>query len=88
MRNLDSDDRVTDKLNKPKTSREWLEPQPLSFMEVTVIWWHFEVCIWVVSCIEKWLVLNIFSMFPISFLLFIISIHSTNFVFAIHFLAF
>ncbi|XP_073753157.1 protein FAM228B isoform X3 [Callorhinus ursinus] len=33
MRNLDSDDRVTDKLTKPKTSREWLEPQPLSFME-------------------------------------------------------
>ncbi|XP_064428007.1 protein FAM228B isoform X2 [Mirounga angustirostris] len=33
MRNLDSDDRVTDKLNKPKTSREWLEPQPPSFME-------------------------------------------------------
>ncbi|XP_004395001.1 PREDICTED: protein FAM228B [Odobenus rosmarus divergens] len=33
MRNLDSDDRVPDKLTKPKTSREWLEPQPLSFME-------------------------------------------------------
>ncbi|XP_032722843.1 protein FAM228B-like isoform X2 [Lontra canadensis] len=33
MRNLDSDDQLTDKLHKPKRSKEWFEPQPLSFME-------------------------------------------------------
>ncbi|XP_045835955.1 protein FAM228B isoform X3 [Meles meles] len=33
MRNLDSDDLLTDKLHKPKRSKEWFEPQPLSFME-------------------------------------------------------
>ncbi|XP_054557292.1 protein FAM228B isoform X2 [Talpa occidentalis] len=33
MENLDSDDLVTDKLLKPKSSKEWLEPQPVSFME-------------------------------------------------------
>lgn len=28
-------DLITDKLPKLKSSREWLEPQPLSFMEVS-----------------------------------------------------
>lgn len=28
-------DPITDKLPKLKSSREWLEPQPLSFMEVS-----------------------------------------------------
>lgn len=48
MRNLDSDDLISDKLHKPTSSKEWLKPQRLSFMEVTVVW-HFEVCIWVVA---------------------------------------
>ncbi|XP_058407680.1 protein FAM228B isoform X1 [Diceros bicornis minor] len=34
MENLDSDDLKTNKLPKLKRSKEWLEPQPLSFMEV------------------------------------------------------
>ncbi|XP_014637543.1 PREDICTED: protein FAM228A isoform X2 [Ceratotherium simum simum] len=34
MENLDSDDLITNKLPKLKRSKEWLEPQPLSFMEV------------------------------------------------------
>ncbi|GAB5570009.1 protein FAM228B [Prionailurus iriomotensis] len=34
MTNLDSDDMLTDKLHKPKSSKEWLEPQPLHLMEV------------------------------------------------------
>ncbi|KAF0876282.1 protein FAM228B [Crocuta crocuta] len=34
MKNLDSDDILTDKHPKPKSSKEWLEPQPLHFMEV------------------------------------------------------
>ncbi|KAB1267343.1 Protein FAM228B [Camelus dromedarius] len=33
MKNLDSDDLINDKLPKLKSSKEWLEPQPLSFME-------------------------------------------------------
>lgn len=36
MENVDSYDRVTDKLPKLKSSKEWLEPQPLSLMQV---WW-------------------------------------------------
>ncbi|XP_029794073.1 protein FAM228B isoform X2 [Suricata suricatta] len=34
MKNLDGGDRLTDKHRKSKTSKEWLEPQPLHFMEV------------------------------------------------------
>lgn len=34
MENLDSDDLKADKLPKLKNSKEWLQPQPLSFMEV------------------------------------------------------
>lgn len=34
MKNLDNDDLITDKLPKLKSSKEWLEPQPLSFIEV------------------------------------------------------
>nr|XP_036861474.1 protein FAM228B [Manis javanica] len=33
MENLDSDDLKADKLPKLKNSKEWLQPQPLSFME-------------------------------------------------------
>ncbi|XP_045665268.1 protein FAM228B-like isoform X3 [Ursus americanus] len=33
MRNLDSDDLISDKLHKPTSSKEWLKPQRLSFME-------------------------------------------------------
>nr|XP_045367839.1 protein FAM228B isoform X2 [Camelus bactrianus] len=33
MKNLDRDDLINDKLPKLKSSKEWLEPQPLSFME-------------------------------------------------------
>ncbi|ELK14026.1 UPF0638 protein B [Pteropus alecto] len=33
MKKLDSDDPVTNKFPKLKSSKEWLEPQPLSFME-------------------------------------------------------
>ncbi|XP_077008361.1 protein FAM228B-like isoform X2 [Tamandua tetradactyla] len=33
MKNLDSDELITDKFPKLKNSKEWLEPQPLSFME-------------------------------------------------------
>nr|XP_015097452.2 protein FAM228B isoform X1 [Vicugna pacos]XP_031540678.1 protein FAM228B isoform X1 [Vicugna pacos]XP_031540679.1 protein FAM228B isoform X1 [Vicugna pacos] len=33
MKNSDSDDLINDKLPKLKSSKEWLEPQPLSFME-------------------------------------------------------
>ncbi|XP_054422356.1 protein FAM228B-like isoform X2 [Pteronotus mesoamericanus] len=33
MKNSDGDDMITDKLPELKSSKEWLEPQPLSFME-------------------------------------------------------
>nr|XP_058143681.1 protein FAM228B isoform X5 [Dasypus novemcinctus] len=33
MKNLDSDELITDKLPRLKSSKEWLEPQPLSLME-------------------------------------------------------
>ncbi|KAI2522586.1 family with sequence similarity 228 member B [Homo sapiens] len=34
MKNVDSDDLVTGTLPKLKSSKEWLEPKPLCFMEV------------------------------------------------------
>nr|XP_020043826.1 protein FAM228B isoform X5 [Castor canadensis] len=37
MKDVDSDDLVTGTLPKLKSSKEWLEPQPLSFMEDLVI---------------------------------------------------
>nr|XP_055183202.1 protein FAM228B-like isoform X2 [Nyctereutes procyonoides] len=33
MRNFVSDDLTTDKLHRPKSSKDWLEPQPLYFVE-------------------------------------------------------
>lgn len=48
MKNLNSDDILTDKYPKPKSSKEWLEPQPLHFMEVTVVY-GILVSIWVVA---------------------------------------
>ncbi|XP_041610003.1 protein FAM228B isoform X5 [Vulpes lagopus] len=33
MRNFVSDDLITDKLHRPKSSKDWLEPQPLCFVE-------------------------------------------------------
>ena len=65
MTNLDSDDMLTDKLHKPKSSKEWLEPQPLHLMEVTVVW-HFEDYIWVVA-LRSGLCLTVFLCFVFHF---------------------
>lgn len=34
MKNLDGDGLITDKLPELRSSKQWLEPQPLTFMEV------------------------------------------------------
>ncbi|XP_022260219.1 protein FAM228B-like isoform X7 [Canis lupus baileyi] len=36
MRNFVSDDLITDKLHRPKSSKDWLEPQPLYLVEVAL----------------------------------------------------
>ncbi|XP_054422348.1 protein FAM228B-like isoform X1 [Pteronotus mesoamericanus] len=42
MKNSDGDDMITDKLPELKSSKEWLEPQPLSFMEGNVFLEHYD----------------------------------------------
>lgn len=79
MRNFVSDDLITDKLHRPKSSKDWLEPQPLYLVEV-IVTWHFAF-LYLSSCTEKWLVLSIFPVFSISLLLFIQSLLTLCLVF-------
>ncbi|XP_072623671.1 protein FAM228B isoform X5 [Vulpes vulpes] len=42
MRNFVSDDLITDKLHRPKSSKDWLEPQPLCFVEGNAFIEHYD----------------------------------------------